>query len=540
MPDRNSLHSVHETNASVRFYQLLSLSEFDSLSIEDVFCRWGERNSSLDISLDESGKPYPNKAPGVVFLSYPAFKGLMSLLPQHYVPMHWLLNMLSILMGILPLLVVCGVLARWMQTWWGNGGALLFIPLCLLGTPLFVYAGLFQDYGLGIALFLSGAYCMVRATRFWQVVLAGLLLGFAGTVNYLFFVYGAVAGLVCLVRRYQDGNEPTKTVLGLLAGGIFPLGLVLAYHTWIWGDPFSTPYEHLMYDHIRVGMERSEFQWKGLMQSLFGTKLGVFFFMPWGVLGLWGLWKGTKTQGEPGIWSTIGLGVTVVGVTFSTYWVATNPDAAAFNRHLSPLFPFWAYGLLSFFYACPEGKQRGSIWVGIAAGTVGISVIYAWVTGWSFPYHPAIFRSPIWELNFPLFFSGAHVIPFHWNPMDRLGFGSPDGNWGAIGWSFLFLVGAFLAAVVTPTYSERALRRILRILLIGVLVFSGFILLGLWTDPVSQQDRRENTSLAEMQRRVVNEKFMVVGESYRVPDGWGWNPAGYLKNPWCHVNRETK
>ena len=96
IPDRNSLHSIHETNASVRFYQLQSMVNEGSLSIESSLCRWSARSSSLDISIDADGRPYPNKAPGAQFLALPIFWSLSALLPEDFVPMHWLLTAIKV------------------------------------------------------------------------------------------------------------------------------------------------------------------------------------------------------------------------------------------------------------------------------------------------------------------------------------------------------------------------------------------------------------------------------------------------------------
>ena len=104
LPDRNSLHSMHETNSSVRFFQLQAMAGEGSLSIESSLCRWSPRPTTLDLAVGLDGRPYPNKAPGLQMLALPVFAGMASFFPEDFMPMHWTLTVLALVFGLIPLL----------------------------------------------------------------------------------------------------------------------------------------------------------------------------------------------------------------------------------------------------------------------------------------------------------------------------------------------------------------------------------------------------------------------------------------------------
>ena len=218
----------------------------------------------------------------------------------------------------------------------------------------------------------------------------------------------------------------------MACGGFLPLLGVLAYHTWIWDDPFSTPYAHLLFSNLREGREQAGFQWAGVWAALTHGKLGLLLFMPWSVFAVVGVRSAPRDGSPMRAFRDGGIVCLTLALGFCGYWVAVNPDDAAFNRHLSPAFPFWRHWLPSGFL---DGSNRSGTraFRGLLFGATFLSGIYIWVTNWTFPYHPAFFQAPIWELNMPLMASGAHVAPIHLNPYDISGVGSPEGNWFEIG-----------------------------------------------------------------------------------------------------------
>ena len=531
IPDRNSLHSLHETNSSVRFYQLQSVLTEGSLSIESSLCRWSERSSSLDISIDEEGRPYPNKSPGVQLVALPIFAALSAFLPDDFVPMHWMLNILSIILSLLPMIAAAGLLTLLVKRLIPDSLAMLLPPTLLLCSPFVVYTGLFQDYALGTALLVFALCLVVKGERNRDDVLAGLLFGLGGAVNYMFFIYGAITGLL-LVSAKDERGRAIKRLLTMAVGGLVPLALVLAYHTWIWGDPFSTPYAHLVFSTLREGREAAGFRLDALVAVFVGTKLGMFFFLPWSFFGLVGLvMAGLSTEKIAPV-ARAGLGVLLVSIAFCCYWVGVNPDGAAFNRHLAPSFPFLSIGLI-YLLTWTRGKTGiRHLLMGITAGSLSVSAIYAWVTTWSFPYHPARFGSPVWELNFPLFVSGGHVAPLHLNPYTTHGTGDSTGNWAAV---LLTLVLVSLTFWCVCRLRETNRVEVIRRALFSLLTFTVLMGGGMMTDPVSEEARLRGNRSALRQGMAVNEKFSTVRESYEVPDGWGWRLDGYSRNPMCRL-----
>jgi len=454
------------------------------------------------------------------------------MLPEGFVLMHWFLNFLAIVFSLIPMVLSVGWLTRWMKASDPDVQSLLLPGIVLLATPLVVYTGLFQDYGLATALLLCGFLLVFQEKGPAWDALGGLAFGFAGAVNYMFFLHGAIGVLILLFTRSEEFQTQVRRLFSMVVGGLLPLGMVLAYHTWIWGDPFATPYDHLMFSILRNGKAAATLSFNGLYSSLLGPKLGILFFLPWGILGLAGLVMGAREKTPLGILSRVGLGVTVVGLLFSAYWTPTNSDGAAFNRHLTPLFPFFGVGLLLLLKRTRGHLNLHDGVTGFAAGGLVVSGLYAWVTTWSFPYHPAVFSSPIWEMSFPLFVSGAHVSYFHGNPMETVGVGDVEGNWGVILFSFLMVVAVFSLAIrhhKVPSW------RLVRRVLYGLITATLLLGVGFMTDPISNEDRLAVSAKSELQRRALDEKFSVVKESYWIPDGWGWKPSGHLKNPMCHV-----
>jgi len=532
IPDRNSITTFHETNAAVRLYQLQAIDSYQSFSIEHVLCRWGPFHSTLDLSIDESARPYPNKAPGVTALSLPAYL-LLKGPDDQKPPFHWLLTMLALVMGLVPLLIAGGLWAHHIEGLLGRGYGFAMAAILVLASPLFVLSGLFQDYALATALFMGGFFLLRTRQSLGGRCGGGLLLGLAGACNYMYFVYGFIVGIFFILERRERRSGALIAAIPILGGALLPLACVLAYHHAIWGDMFTTPYEHLHSAFLRRGPAETSFSAIVLLETLFHGKLGMFFTTPWSIAGIVGLGVMVKHQNTR--WFALpACAVVLTNWLFCLYWLGSNPDMGAFNRHMAVSYFFLAVGSVYLLRAVAYDPAWRNWFPAFLFSAVVVAVLYQWVTSWTYPYHDAALSSPIWSVNIPFFVMGMHLKPLHLDSSMRLGTGSADGNWEWVLLSCVFLIVAFILVRIQFGSQKTSVRIRMTRLLAGVLTFIILTLWGMSSITVSkgEQDAPPTTAQFIEMRSFDNATNDLVG-SYFIPDGATWNQKGYATNRWC-------
>ena len=558
VPDRHGITTIAEANTGVRIYAVQSWVHYDTWSLEEVLCRLHGSYTPIDLSTRD-GLPMLQKAPGVSWLGVPVYAALSWAHGGERLPTHWSLTMLGLFCILLPVLLLAWFSARRLAPLIGARDAMVAMVVLLAASPLFVYGSLFMDYGLATMLLLGGALLIRSAHRGW-IVLGGLALGFAGDVNYVFWVHGAVVGAVEFARRIRHGDRPRDFFVFCLAGAAVPLVALLVYNHQMWGSVFATGYDFMDHEvHRRRSVPDTPLAMLG--KALFlDAKHGIFVYAPWTLLGVGGLvvaWRREDLR-----WHGItGAAVGLVALGFTSIWQAEFKDDAAFSRHMLPAFPWLALGLVVFL---AEAKKRLAsrhvlrvMLRDVAGALVAISVCTQYVTGWTFPYHPMHLPSPVWQLNLPLFTNGVHGPLVDLDPVRVAGLDGGYGHWGWVAVLALAIAVAF-AVALDPKRPKLPIPIPVQIAspLTAIVAFVLLAFAGATTDPLAgdgraqaarlEQHAASGHALSDTERAMVRAAridafwFKKVAEeiagSYITRDDAGWREEGYRgRSPWCRV-----
>jgi hypothetical protein len=121
-----------------------------------------------------------------------------------------------------------------------------------IGTMILPFSTLFFGHTLAAAALFVAFLMAVRwrhsdaRSRPWYFCRLGAALGFAVVTEYPAVLAAVPIFLYALVpRRSEPGKHlPAASIAALLAGGVLPLTLYLAYNTICFGGPFSVGYAH--------------------------------------------------------------------------------------------------------------------------------------------------------------------------------------------------------------------------------------------------------------------------------------------------------
>jgi hypothetical protein len=554
------LTTFHEANSAGRIYALQSLWEDGTWSFNELMCRYGPKHSLLDVS-SVDGRAVLQKSPGLSWLGLPAYALLNTFHGGGHLPFHWLSTWLGLLVCVLGLFACAWFVAGKLSEGYGQRAALIAVVAWIAGSPQWVYAPLFQDYALLPALLIAGWF-LIRDQRPACHVLGGLVLGIAGTVNYLGFVYAALLGTVALIQRLWSKQQPWPWLLRSVAGGAGPVLAILAYHWWVFGSPFHSPYGFLHSQRHLDDLAQASFSAASVFQQFLGTRHGVLLFAPWCVAGLTGLVAlAFGRTGQRRVDGIAGLLVTGIAFGYTAHSISVATDAEAFSRHLSPTFPFLAVGLAFVLQGLLEmspTRKIGQWLTPVAVSLVLVGIGYAFVTSWTYPYHPEVLVSPWWQLNWPMFLEGTHVPwPVFLTTPETSSAGPVDpARWTAI----LFTGSAILAALVAawwngPPVREGGRSAALAIFL-GLSVTALFAAAGARTDPLASADveaaladdsaegwtgtPKELEALKKTADAAARERKLAtwdVVKSRTMPLDPLWKPEGYPQNPWCRKGR---
>jgi hypothetical protein len=217
--------------------------------------------NTLDVSLF-SGRFYPNKPPGTVFLALPAYGLIYSLESLLHVDAtdwwiqtinSYLTNLFSVALvtalGGLVFYFVSQRLFPALPTWTHVAATLTYG----LGTMIFPFATLFFDHDL-VATFSLCAFGLVLTKNrggleslrdTFGYFLVGVLCGLSILVNYT-----AILTTACLLAYgFWTAKGKPMFVYGALAGLVLPILLLMSYHASCFGSPYATAntYQYSMF-----------------------------------------------------------------------------------------------------------------------------------------------------------------------------------------------------------------------------------------------------------------------------------------------------
>jgi hypothetical protein len=201
--------------------------------------------STTDVAWYE-GHPFSNKAPGLAFVTLPAYLALDAVgQTSRHDPSFvlWALGLVGLVVPALLLLLLVRRLVDRPQPGLGTPVAVVLG----LGTLLLPFSTLFFAHVLSAALAFA-TYAILRferegAPRVALVALAGVLAAFAATAEYPVALVGAV--LLPYAAARTGALRRAGVYLAGFAAGLVPL---LVYNWWALGSPFRLTYRYSVYD----------------------------------------------------------------------------------------------------------------------------------------------------------------------------------------------------------------------------------------------------------------------------------------------------
>ncbi len=210
-------------------------------------------------------------------------------------------------------------------------------------TPAYAYSNALYGHQLAAAL-LFGAFLLVperpAQVRAGRLLLIGALLGYSVVSEYPAALAVFVLATFAAFRLLRLGRPVQVAWIGL-AGAAVAAGW-LAYNTAVFGGPLELGYSHseLWVEQHETGfMSLTAPSWIALWGILGSRYRGLFFYAPWLLLSLPGLWIGLR-RGMPRAALLASAGVVVVIVLFNASSAMWWGGYAVGPRYLLPMLPF--------------------------------------------------------------------------------------------------------------------------------------------------------------------------------------------------------
>lgn len=319
--------------------------------------RWDLKYSALYNGIDTfavKGRVVAAAPPGLAVLIVPVYLGWRSIIGTvDTVESFNAFNGFLVLAVGVPAAAFAAVQVAWLAGWLGASrrGQLLAAALFALGT---------QNFSFGTMLFREGLAGLAVVTAFRLSVepggssrrtAAGVLAGLATALVYQAGLL--ILPLLFLIMRKDGVRQASAFVLGCAPAAI-ALG---GYHTWLFDQPWRTPYAAL-FDFHNMGYVPPKVS--VLVDLLVGPGGGLFLYAPFLVFGLHGFalaWR-TGRRGETLAASVFLICVwLVVGIYQSRFG-----DRALFSAGLGPRMMFPAIPLLAAFAGSALAHlSRGSL-----------------------------------------------------------------------------------------------------------------------------------------------------------------------------------
>lgn len=242
--------ATRNANERPRLLQAMALVDAGQWAIDGPTAR------GLDPGPDVSRSPvdrhlYPNKPPGTTLAAAVGYRVARATADAQGPTLRRLTFWARIFGGLLPTVVLCGLLLRRYAAMFGPGVAAGAITLYALGTPAASYAHLLYGHQLAAALLGIGILMLVDAGQaetagrpgLARALVGGALAGAAVGVEYgAVFAALPIAGLL-LARALRPGGP--GILLAGLGGALVPIGALAAYHARVYGSALSTGYHNV-------------------------------------------------------------------------------------------------------------------------------------------------------------------------------------------------------------------------------------------------------------------------------------------------------
>ena len=335
-------------NQNSRFDTVRAVVEQHSLIIDDYVGNTG------DFSV-VNHHFYGDKAPGLQLLAIPVYFAVHPFFEDGRRPRGRLVHLgayLCTLVAVaLPSALAVVVLFSTARTLGASAGAAAFLAVAYaFGTLAFPYATLFYSHQLTAALLLCAFALLVRARAagHWSrgaLAAAGFLLGYAIATEYPAGLAAAVIGLYALATA-----RPRSRIVWMAIGGVVPLLALAAYHTFVFGGPFTVGYDSSP-DGAREGgvvLGITLPSARVLGKVLFAGNRGLLHHHPWLALALPGAAAlvASRARRAEGLCLS---GLVAASLWFNSSLTSTPGDwmggTGVGARHLVPYLPFYVLAI---------------------------------------------------------------------------------------------------------------------------------------------------------------------------------------------------
>ncbi|TNE43470.1 MAG: hypothetical protein EP343_33535 [Deltaproteobacteria bacterium] len=450
-----------------------------------------------------AGKIYPAKAPGVALVGYPALKLARAAgwVPDGYKyesRATWVLRYGGVALWMLLALMAMSQLLH-------EGGVprplrARIVVATAVGTSLFPYSISFVGHALAGGMIVIGLYFLNKGRAsggFWGFLLAMLGGHFIAWSELM--EYHAVVAILVISAWVVLSKDRWKMIPGYALGSGAGLALFMWLHKIMFHHPLRTGHFALVTDHNRHYQAKgflgiNGFYWEAIGANLFDPYMGLFFLMPWLLVGLlvgWFLLPRYKQGDLP-----LGLTRTIAFIPLAyLLFVAMLEPWKAMNG--------WSYGPR---YLTPTmlcmALTAGFVWHTLYrrhpklhrlfVGLVLVSIVITCAVTMVFPSPPDRLRNPLSEMAVPLLSKG-------WSSRNILMFLGP---------ASLAIFGVLVVAVCVWLGNHRHVnmpgRR--KRWSVGLLRWSGIFLMVAWLAGMSSVkilDKHWQTRVIEYCQRVM-------------------------------------
>jgi hypothetical protein len=412
--------AINNPNENVRVWATRAIVEHRVLNIDAVMREWGYVNDKAK----NAHHVYSSKAPGVSFFGVPVLFAETELrklwgwpAPGKREATFWL----RLWAVKLPMLGFFWLFARYVERKTRSGLArdLLLVALGL-GTMLYPYGGMFVGHALAAAAAFSafillddprvdrlaprGAQETEEARRSWRrVAAAGFLAALAVTLEYQAILVALALAVYLMVRH-------RRAIWPFAVGALAPAIALGAYHTALFGRPWTLPYANIENPVFAQTAHKAGFDGLSLPHLeafpafLISPAYGLFAFSPVLILGLAGaiflVARGPRREAVLTLAIAASMFLFIAGMSNWRAGWCVGP------RYIATVAPFLLLPLVQLWPRLAKQTSATAAIVGLTVPSVLLNV----VSGALYPHYPEQFDNPVFDLAFPLV--GAGYTPY--------------------------------------------------------------------------------------------------------------------------------
>ena len=409
--------AINNPNENVRVWATRAIVEHHVLDIDGVMDEWGYVNDKAK----NARHVYSSKAPGVSFAGVPVLfvqtelRKLWGWPPPGKREATFWLRLVTVK---LPMLAFFWLFARYVERKTRSGLArdLLLVALGL-GTMLYPYGGMFVGHALAAAAVFA-AFILVDDPRVdrpapeerqaarrirLRVAAAGFLAALAVTLEYQVILVAMALAVYLIVRN-------RRAILPFTVGALAPTIALGAYHTALFGRPWTLPYGNIENPVFAQTAHKAGFDGLSLPHLeafpafLISPAYGLFAFSPVLILGLAGAiflaaW-GPRREAVLTLVIAASMFLFIAGMSNWRAGWCVGP------RYIAAVAPFLLLPIVELWPRLAKHASATAAIVGLTVPSVLLNV----VSGALYPHYPEQFDNPVFDLAFPLV--GAGFTPY--------------------------------------------------------------------------------------------------------------------------------